>query len=325
MRPAHRGFLFALAAVAYGLFFVRRLDSPLGSLDIDAAWSAGRALLAHQNPYETIGPTGVYHYAWVFVYPLTLGAVALPLALLPLEIARAAFLILAAGVFGYAIGATRPWAWPLILSYPFTNAVNIVQWSPFFAASLIFPAFGVVAAVKPNLALALLAGARSRRHVMAIIGGGIALTAISLAFRPSWPVEWYHRASNASSGFDPFLFRPGGFLILAAALRWRDPDARLLLALGLVPQTGIWYEALPALLVARTYRQAAILTILSIVAWMASGWINVSTFTTARHNIGTLILWSILLPATLMVLMRGVGWRVWLERAEEAKTPRHQG
>lgn len=307
MRPAHRGLLFAVATIVYAFVMVNPLGGPPGSLDIDAAWSAGRAILAHQNPYETVGPTGVYHYAWVFVYPLTVGVVGLPLALLPLEVARAVFLFLAAGIFGYAIGATRPWSWPVLISSPLTNAVNITQWSPLFAASLILPACGVVAAVKPNVAIALLAGARSRQQVIAIVAGGIALTAIALALRPDWPVEWYHRVRGAPD-FDPFLFRPGGFLILAAALRWRDPDARLLLAFGLVPQTGLWYEALPVMLIARTYRQALVLAVLSLVAYVVSGWVDVATFAAGRHHIGTLILWGILLPATLIVLRRGIDW-----------------
>ena len=51
------------------------------------------------------------------------------------------------------------------------------------------PGLGSVAAIKPNLALALLAGARSRTQVVAMGLGAIGLLGVSLLLRPSWPAE----------------------------------------------------------------------------------------------------------------------------------------
>lgn len=204
-----RPLLYAGVAAAFTIVAVNKVDlwGPLGALDIDAAWSAGRALISHQNPYEVIGPTGVYHYPWTFYYPLTVGALALPLALLPYQVARVVFLLLAGGVFGYAVGRTRPWAWPLILCEPFVNAIRTAQWSPLLAASLMLPLWGAISAVKPNVAVALFFGARSRTQVVAMVVGGVVLVGLAIVLRPSWPIEWYERVHQAEN----FLrLTPGG-------------------------------------------------------------------------------------------------------------------
>jgi hypothetical protein len=310
-----RPWTYALVGALFAAVAVNKSDllGPLGSLDMDQAWSAGRALLMQQNPYDVIGPGQLYEFPWPLYYPLTVGVVALPLALLPILVARVVFLLLIGGVFGYAIGKTRPWAWPLILCEPFVNAIRTAQWSPLLAAALLLPAWGAISAIKPNLALALLAGARLRVQVIAMVTGGIGLLAVSLLLRPSWPAEWLARIHGVDT-FDPFVVRPGGFLLLAGLLRWRDPDARLLVAMGLIPQTGIWYDALPALLVAQTYRQTLVLTVLSQVAFMGSVFVTTQDFAIGRVQLSTLILWGILLPALVVVLRRGIEWPTWLER-----------
>jgi hypothetical protein len=191
-----------------------------------------------------------------------------------------------------------------MLSSPLINALRNAQWSLLMAASLLLPAWGIVSAVKPNVALALVAGARSLRHVAWIVIGGLVILTISVALRPSWPWEWIDRLHEAR-GFGPLLLRPGGFLVLAGLLRWRDPDARLLVGLGLVPTSGIWYEMLPAMFVARTYREALILAVCSEVAFVGSAFIRFGEFTAERNQIATLVLWGCLLPALVMVLLRG--------------------
>jgi hypothetical protein len=296
----------ALVGACYALAVVinAELLGPLGSLDFDAAWSAARALLAHQNPYAVIGPSGAYHYPWPFVYPLTAGVVALPLAPLPVVVARVLFLAISGGVFCYAVGARRPWAWPILISAPLINALMNAQWASLLAASLLLPAWGIVGAVKPNVALALLAGARSRRHAAWIVGGGLVILAVSVALRPSWPWEWTDRLREARD-FGPLFSRPGGFLVLAGLLRWRDGDARLLVGLGLVPTSGFWYEMLPAMLVARNYRESLILAVCSVAAFIGSGLITPGEFTIERNQIATLVLWGCLLPPLVLVLLRG--------------------
>lgn len=317
LAPARRPMVYALAGAIFAIAAVNRSDlqGSLGACDIDQAWAAGRALLEHENPYQVIGPGAYYQFPWPLYYPLTVGVVALPLAVFPFEVARVLFLLVSGGVFGYAVGARRAWAWPLILSAPFINAIRTVQWSPLIAAGLMLPGWGAISAIKPNLGLALLIGARSRTQVVAMLVGGVVLLGVSVLFRPSWPIEWYARLHAAPANFDSFLSRPGGFLLLAGLLRWRDPDARLLLVMGLIPQTGIWYDVLPALLVARNRTQTLVLSLLSQVAFMGSALVTTADFAVSRRELNTLILWGILLPAMVLVLRRGVEWPGWIKRA----------
>jgi hypothetical protein len=64
----------------------------------------------------------------------------------------------------------------------------------------------------------------------------------------------------------PPVIRPGGFILLAALPFWRRADARLLIGLALVPHVTMLYETVPLFAIPRTFRQMAILVILSGVA-----------------------------------------------------------
>ena len=55
---------------------------------MDQIWFAARALFAGQDPYVVIGPGRVFSFPWPFYYPLTAAVLGLPLALLPLTLAR---------------------------------------------------------------------------------------------------------------------------------------------------------------------------------------------------------------------------------------------
>jgi hypothetical protein len=61
----------------------------------------------------------------------------------------------------------------------------------------------------------------------------------------------------------PLAVLPFGPLIGLAALRWRHPDARRVLALACVPQVMLFYDQLPLILLARTFRQSLVLALAS--------------------------------------------------------------
>jgi hypothetical protein len=93
--------------------------------------------------------------------------------------------------------------------------------------------------------------------------------------------------------------------MLAALLCWRDPDARLLLALAVVPQTGFFYEELPACLVARDRKQAAIIALSTHVATVTRGFFPAPHgFNDYAWKYGTVSLWLGLVPPLLLVLHR---------------------
>jgi hypothetical protein len=282
---------------------LRLTDVPATS-DMDQIWFAARALLAGQDPYVVIGPGKLYDFGWPFFYPLTAAVLALPLGLVSLSAARVTVVALGGGLLGYLVGARRPSIWPIFLSQPFRNAALATQWSPYLAATMLLPWLAPLAAAKPNIALALLAGARTRREALWLVFGGLAVLAISLLVRPHWPWTWFELLQGTRH-FRPLLLRPGGVLMLLGLLRWRDPDARLLVGLTVVPQTGIWYEALPAMLVAQNTREAYFLTLTSVLAYIVRRALGpLHTFVEESWLVGTLSLWGVLIPALVVVLRR---------------------
>ena len=74
----------------------------------------------------------------------------------------------------------------------------------------------------------------------------LALLACSLVLWPTWPIAW-REALKTATQHAPIVTRPGGFLLLLAALRWKRPEARWLLATALVPGNPAAYDALPLL------------------------------------------------------------------------------
>jgi hypothetical protein len=281
----------------------RLTDVPATS-DLDQIWFAARALLAGEDPYAVIGPGKPYDFGWPFFYPLTAAVLALPLGVMSLSAARVTFVALGGGLLGYLVAARRPSIWPIFLSQPFRNAALATQWSPYLTATMLLPWLAPLAAAKPNIALALLAGARSRREVLWLVFGGLGVLAISLLVRPLWPWTWLDML-RGTQHFRPILLRPGGILMLIGLLRWRDPDARLLVALTVVPQTGIWYESLPAMLVARNTREAYFLTLTSVLAYIVRRVLGpLHTFVEESWLVGTLSLWGVLIPALVLVLRR---------------------
>ena len=292
--------LLAVASVGAGRFW-----EPAGTFDYDQLWHAARAVLAREDPYAVIGPGRAAGFPWPFYYPFTAAVVFAPLGLLPLYLARICFVVAGAAAVGYVIGRFRPVAWAFLFSTPFLNAALTMQLSPLFTVAMAVPAAGFLIAVKPNIGLVLLAQCRSRRQVLLALAGATALLLLSLALQPSWPLTWLQTVREADH-FRPLITRPGGFLVLLALLRWRDHDARLILALGLVPQTGMWYEALPLFLTVRSRWEAALLAATSQIAFVATSvYVTRTDFTGQSWQVGTLVVWSLLLPALAFVLWRG--------------------
>jgi hypothetical protein len=94
---------------------------------------------------------------------------------------------------------------------------------------------------------------------------GIALGAIALAVVPGWIPEWLGAVSTASH-VRPLIVRPLAWLLLLAVLRWRRLEARLLLALALVPMTPAPYELVPLVLAPRDRKQMLALVVCLLVA-----------------------------------------------------------
>ncbi|MFL5575753.1 MAG: hypothetical protein ACJ79S_07295, partial [Gemmatimonadaceae bacterium] len=262
-----------------------------------------RALLAGQDPYLVIRPTGPFPFDAYFKYPLPAALVALPVAPFPAEVAGGVFFGSSAAVLAWAL--TRDgWArLPLLASGPFLSAATMVQWSPLLTAAALLPMLGLFAAAKPNLGFAAV-GARPTWRALA---GAAALVVTSVAVLPRWPLAWLDVLRQGTEAhYRAPVTLPGGALILLVLLRWRRPEARLVALLACVPQIIAFYDQLLLLLVPRTFRESAVAALLSLAAfqgWLWRGgaapgqWTGTSG---AWPWIGTLVF----LPAVVMVLRR---------------------
>jgi hypothetical protein len=230
---------------------------PASTSDFEQIWLGARAMVAGADPYAVVPATGT-HYP--LFYPLTAIVVGIPFAALPFGWARVVWAALSGAAFAAAAfryGRGLPTA---LLSANFLNAIIQGQWSPLLIAGAVFPALSWALAAKPSIGAALFAAFPTRRAVI----GGLALVAISLLLSPTWPVRWAE-ALRAAIHMAP-VRGPGGFILLLALIRWRRPEARLLVALACVPQIVALYDTLPLFLIPRTRWQGYALAGLSYVA-----------------------------------------------------------
>jgi hypothetical protein len=279
-------------------------EAGTGITDFGQPWFAALAILHHADPYRLIGPNGIYHHEFPLFYPLTAAVAVLPLGLLREAQASAVFVWISAGLLAYAITANGWERLPLFLSTPFLIAAYQAQWSPILAAGFCLPALAWLFAAKPTIGIALLASTGSVRTFTIAIAGGAALFLISLLFLPQWPAEWLRIVRAETHMIAPIL-RPGGFLALAALLRWRRPEARLIAALACVPQTIVWYDVVVLLLVASTFRESLFLAVTTTLPTVYEMMFGLSDGTLDLYPRSSFVLMAaVYIPAILLVLRR---------------------
>jgi hypothetical protein len=308
-------------ASAIALAVHRTGDIGVHRPDFDHLYAAARFVLAGRDPYQLIGEGREFYNSWPLYYPLP-GI--LPLALLsplPVDIARLVFVFAVTTCFGYALarqGGTR-FRFAAVASMPYVQSVWIAQWSPLLFAMWSLPAVAAFAVVKPNYSLALL-GARGRARSLVIATvAGLGLIAVSFALQPHWLSEWIALV-RAAHHFTIPLLRPGGFLLILAALKWRRPEARLLLLLSLMPATSGYYDLLLLFLVARSAPEIVALVLAGLIQEQV---MNAGTYANwdalfASH--GRLAIWFFFLPALAMVMRRPNEGSLpgWLDRRTHA-------
>jgi len=258
-RPKRDAALIALAAAISGFlcWLAYRLPPPTTS-DFDQFWVAARALLSGADPYAVVPTTGTH--APLF-YPLTAALVGLPFAALSLSAARVAWAALSGAAFTWAAirwGRGLPAA---LLSASFLNALMQGQWSPLLTAGAVIPALSWIWAAKPSIGAALFVAFPSRRALV----GCLLIVAAAFLVLPAWPFRWHEALGQTGLYLAPVV-RPGGFVLLLALLRWRQPEGRLLAGLACVPHLTGLYDTLPLFLIPRTRWQGYALAGLSYVA-----------------------------------------------------------
>jgi hypothetical protein len=228
--------------------------------------------------------------------------VATPSAGLPLRLVDPLFVAIGGGLLAWVLTRKRLDNPQLLVfvSVPYLFSIWTSQWSPLLTAAALIPSAGFCLTCKPTIGAALFAAVPTRR---ALVSAGLLLLA-SLLVWPAWPREWIAQLPAAAHAQAPVVV-PGGVLILLALLRWRRPEARLLVALSLVPQTLLSYEIVPLFLLVTTWREASILWLLSLAAYTlhrAHG--AYPSFDAYFAGSAQWFVWLVYLPATALVLSR---------------------
>ena len=264
LTPRERLTIAIIIAVGAGLAtmiaFMRRPE--MLARDFTYPLRGALALIEGLDPYEVIRPSGPPPYDWPFMYPLTAALVAMPFALLPMQLAGVLFVTLSVAAFVYFLskgGLGRCWA---LVSVPFCMSVVLAQWGPLLMAGVMTPFLGWALAAKPTIGLALFA----YRPNWKTAAGALLLAALAFIIQPNWLSEWVSVARSLEGHPIPAA-HPLGMLALVSLLRWRRPEARLVGVMALMPQNLYFYDQLPLWLVARNGREALALTLASWVAW----------------------------------------------------------
>ena len=272
--------------------------------DFDQVWASARALWEGRDPYRVVGPRGSFLWKWPLYYPLPAVVLMAPIGLVPVVIARVLFAGLSAGLLAFAITRDGYGRLPLLLSISFITAVELVQWSPLLTAAMLLPSLAWVAVAKPNLGVAMAAYAFSPRVIAVMVAGAATLLLVSFALQPGWVAPWLANVRTAPHFVAPVM-RPGGFLLLAALLRWRRPEARLLAALACVPQTPTFYDHVFVFVVPRTTRESLLLTVLTFAVYFGVAFASpFDTFQQWGDFVANATMILIYAPAAIMVLRR---------------------
>lgn len=225
-------------------------------------WRAADALLRGYSPYRVINTMPVYPFSGGYPYFLSTAAVIAPFGLLPARVAMPIFAGLSVAVLAFAFTKDGFWRLPLLMSAPVVWATSTGQLTPLITAAILVPSLGWLAPMKYTIGFA--GGAYNLSLRYSVLATGIVLA--SVVIWPWWPAEWWAELRDVPDRlyYIPVLISAGPLLLLAL-LRWRRPEARLLFVMACVPQSMIYYDQLPLALLARSYRQALLLAILSYV------------------------------------------------------------
>lgn len=317
--PSRRARLLVAAVIgaATVAYLVIGLSMHSGPRDFDQVWFGARALWTGRNPYDLVGPGRAFDWPWPLYYPATALLIVSPLALLPVDIARVIFVGGSATLLAY--GVTRE-SWtrlPLFGSCAFALAVLAAQWSPLLTAILCLPALAYLVPVKPNIGLAVVAHEPTLAVVRRVVVSTMGLAIIGLILLPSWPGDWLAVVRSAPHFTIP-ISHLGGPLLLLALLRWRRPEARLLVALSVVPQNMVIYATLPLFLIPRTFREVLVMTALNNAAFVFILMVlGMPRSPAENYYNGDALVALCYLPCLIMVLRRPNEGDVpgWAERA----------
>jgi len=291
----------ATAGLATGSFLIwRRWGYPEKSSDFVQIWIAARAWLGGENPYAAVQAWGGWPYPLLYPFPAVL--ILSPLALVPHWIAESLFIALSTMLLAWGTSRDEIASPKLLMfvSAPFLHALAFVQWSPLLTGAALVPWAGFLLVCKPTIGLALFA---AFPRPFTLVGSAV-LVGASVLIWPGWVREWHHAIAEAPNAIAPLSLWGGPFVLLAL-LKWRRPEARLLLGMACVPHTVLVYEALPLFLVPRTWTEGWILWAGTFAALVGHG--LTGPYVSQRawvHAGGQWLVACAYLPCLVMILRR---------------------
>jgi hypothetical protein len=264
--------------------------------------TAARFFLQGVNPYvEMSGTIGAPEpFNEPLFYPFTAILTVLPFARLSVPLACGVFFGISAGLLAFFITRDGLWRLHAFAGASFVTSATLGQFAPLLMVMAFVPRAGFLAAVKPNLGLALFV----RRPNWATIIGCLVFGAIAMVLLPNWPMQWLDALSRDGSSARVHavpLMQMGGILLALAALAWRRPAGRLLLAMSLIPQQLFFYDQLPLWLIPRTRKQSILLTACSQLA-MILWWVLRQGGNSAVRSAYPYVIALLYLPALAIVL-----------------------
>ena len=293
-----------VAIAATGTCLLKERATPTHPADFGLSWFGAKSLLRGENPYARVGPGLEYDWPWPLVYPATAFVAAAPLTLLPRLQATLVFVFVSFGFLTYGITRDGWFRLPMFGSMAVITAAAVGQWSPLLTASFTLPWLGFFLAAKPTDGFAIAIGSEAQTRIWALVGAAV-LGLASLALYPAWPLVWMRQLQYANVQMAPPIFRGGGFLVLLALLRWRRPEARLVLALAVVPQVGSWYTAVPLFMIPRNSRETMALATVTSLGWLLEDRLVTATSEAELNaQVGSLIVAFAFLPCVWMILQR---------------------
>jgi hypothetical protein len=309
--------LLAGALAGIGLIIYWGTQPPTSHSDLTQVWYGAKSMLAGRDPYADVGPTGFFHWTFPLLYPMPAMLVVAPLASLTDHLANVVFSSVGVGLLAFALTGDISSLNARLIALaapPLWLALRYAQWSPFFAAAVLLPSLGFLAAAKPTIGLAVLATRPNRRAIII----AIILVAASFVIAPHWLGAWI-AGLHAAPHIRPAILRPAGAPLLLAALRWRRPEGRLLFFMSIVPLSPFWYEALPLALIPRTWREGLAL---ACTQWLGWAWwaMRDESYWPHADSSALAVIVAMMLPCLAIVLRRPNAGDMpgWVERAVSA-------
>jgi hypothetical protein len=312
--PAESQGLLALAA-ALGLVLICRLvlyaRMPDRTSDFDLLYLAAARLVRGDNPYP--------FPAQSFPYPLPAVLLGVPFTFIRLGLARPIFDVLVGWLFVYALWRYRgSYALLAVASAAYLEAVVHGQTTPLMVAASLIPALGFLLAVKPNTSAGLWIARPSWLGLL----GVFVFVGLSFALMPSWSQEWWLALPADNTMLAPPILRPLGFLLLLAAIRWRTPEGRLLLAIAFIPQTTLLFELVPLALIPANRLEMIVYVAGSWIAFIVADQLHLSQSMSAWAAVGwPVTLCAVYVPMLYLVLRRPKSGKKGLRVGKERRRP----